>query len=76
MEFNLNNSIEILERTPQVIEQLLKNLSPEWINANEGENTFNPYDVVSHIGQIVRVMSKLYKDEVGSWINYLPILTR
>ena len=31
---------------------------------------------LSHIGQIVRVMSKQYGDGVGPWRRYLPILSR
>lgn len=29
---------------------------------------------LSHIGQIVRVMAKQYKEDVGAWRNYMPIL--
>ncbi len=174
MEFNLVKSIEILERTPSVLEHLLHNISPEWAMSNEGGDSFSPYDVVghlihgektdwmvrlelilsdkadktfqpydrfaqfaeskgknldqlltefktlreknlallqskklqekdllktathpalgsvtlrqllatwavhdlSHIAQITRVMCKQYKEEVGPWITYLPILTR
>ena len=31
---------------------------------------------LSHIGQIVRVMSKQYGESVGPWREYLPILSR
>lgn len=31
---------------------------------------------LNHISQIVRVMAGQYRDEVGPWIAYLPILTR
>ena len=47
--FNLEKSFELLERTPTVIEQLLSGLSSEWINNNEGGETFSPYDVVGHL---------------------------
>ncbi len=30
---------------------------------------------LNHVSQIVRVMSKQYKEEVGPWIDYLSILT-
>ncbi len=174
MTFKLQKSLEILERTPLVLESLLSDVSDEWIMNNEGENTFSPFDVVghllhgektdwmarlqiilrdggdknftpydrfaqyeeskgksmsqllsefkslrmrnlatlialniqesdlskegihpkfgkvtlrhllstwtvhdlSHIAQITRVMSKQYKEEVGPWIEFLPILTR
>ena len=172
--YKLTESIEILSRTPRLLENLLLHLPMEWIMNNEGENTFSPFDVVghllhgekadwvprmeiilsdkpdktfepydrfaqfrdsegktlnqlltefkilrahnleilksknlkendllktgmhpsfgavtlqqllstwtvhdlSHIAQITRVMCKQYKEEVGPWINYLPILTR
>lgn len=174
MEFNLDKSIEILERTPYVLEYLLQGIAREWAMTNEGGESFSPYDVVghlihgektdwivrmeiilsdgpdktfkpydrfaqfeeskgktldqllvefkslrkenmrllkskkldekdlaktaahpslgtvtlqqllatwtvhdlSHIAQITRVMCKQYKEEVGPWVNYLPILTR
>jgi DinB superfamily len=31
---------------------------------------------LGHVGQVVRVMSKQYRDEVGPWKEYLPILVR
>jgi hypothetical protein len=31
---------------------------------------------LGHIAQIVRVMAKQYRDEVGPWGAYLPVLTR
>ena len=31
---------------------------------------------LGHIGQMVRVMAKQYKDEVGPWVDYLSILNR
>lgn len=49
MHFDLNKSIQVLERTPLVLNQLLKNLSEDWTNPNEGENTWSPFDVVGHL---------------------------
>jgi hypothetical protein len=31
---------------------------------------------LGHIGQTVRVMAKQYRDEVGPWREYLPVLNR
>jgi len=174
MEFSIDKVIEVLERTPFVLEKLLQNISPAWAMNNEGKDTFSPYDVLghlihgektdwiprleiilsnskdrtfhrydrfaqftesegktlnelvaefkelrkknietlksknpgendliktaihpslgivtlqqllatwavhdlSHIAQIARVMAKQYKEEVGPWVEYLPILTR
>ena len=30
---------------------------------------------LGHVAQVARVMAKQYKDEVGAWIPYLPVLT-
>ena len=49
MSFSISKSIEILERTPLVLESLLNGISEDWIYHNEGENTWSPYDVVGHL---------------------------
>ena len=49
MNFNLNKSIEILTCIPKAMKTLLWDLSDEWIHANEGENTWSPYDVIGHL---------------------------
>lgn len=49
MDFNLDKSIEILERTPSAIEILLKDISDDWTLSNEGVDTFSPFDVVGHL---------------------------
>lgn len=174
MNFDVNKSIDILQRTPVVLVSLLENITDEWAFTNEGPDTFSPFDVLGHlvhgektdwiarmeiilsdksdktfepfdrfaqfeeskgktmnqllsefktlrnknigilqsknltesdlnkigmhpslgevtlkdllatwtvhdlghIAQITRVMSKNYKEEVGPWLDYLPILTR
>lgn len=30
---------------------------------------------LGHIAQVVRVMAKQYRDQVGPWLQYLPVLT-
>ncbi len=49
MKYNLTQAIEILERTPAVLNTLLSGLSDDWIMNNEGPETFSPYDVVGHL---------------------------
>lgn len=49
MKYSLENSIEILERTPAVLKTLLSNLNDSWIMNNEGPETFSPYDVIGHL---------------------------
>ena len=41
--------MEILERTPAVLESMLTSLPDRWIRSNEGENTWSPYDIVGHL---------------------------
>lgn len=47
--FRIDKSIEILERTPLVLNVLLNGLSEEWIIHNEGDETWSPYDVIGHL---------------------------
>lgn len=49
MKFERKKAVEILERTPQVLNNLLHGVSDEWIMSNEGPDTFSPYDVVGHL---------------------------
>ncbi len=49
MNFTLEKSIEILERTPSVLQSLLHGLSEDWLFTNEGGNTWSPYDVIGHL---------------------------
>ena len=46
---NLLHATEILSRTPAVLNSLLSNLSTEWIMANEGDETWSPFDVLGHL---------------------------
>ncbi|HXI34132.1 MAG TPA: DinB family protein [Gemmatimonadales bacterium] len=49
MNFDLELSIEVLERTPATIRALLLGLSEPWVRATEGPDTFSPFDVVGHL---------------------------
>lgn len=49
MNFTINKSIEILERTPQVLTTLLLDLSLAWTSANEGGETWSAFDIVGHL---------------------------
>ena len=49
MQFDLQKSILILERTPIVLKELLKDLPNDWITPNEGPDTWSPFDVVGHL---------------------------
>ena len=48
MKFSVDKSLQILERTPIVIEELLGGLDNDWIYANEGKDTWSAFDVMGH----------------------------
>jgi hypothetical protein len=49
MKFDLDKSIQILERTPRVLRMWLSGLDDAWLMNNEGEKTWSPYDVLGHL---------------------------
>lgn len=49
MRFDLSNSIRILERTPLVLLSMLSDLPEELAMANEGNDTWSPYDIAGHL---------------------------
>jgi len=49
MLFNIHASLQILERTPGILETLLQNLDENWVMQTEGENTWSPFDVMGHL---------------------------
>ena len=51
MNFDLAESLEILERTPGTLRALLSRLSDPWITADEGPTTFTPFDNLGHLIQ-------------------------
>jgi hypothetical protein len=49
MRFDLPRTLEVLERTPRAVAQLLDGLGDSWLDASEGPDTFTPRDVVGHL---------------------------
>jgi len=49
MEFELDKARELLRRTPGTLNALLSDLPDDWVLANEGPETFSPYDVIGHL---------------------------
>jgi len=49
MTFEVEKSLEVLERTPAVLRALLGGGSAFWAMNNYGEGTFSPFDVVGHL---------------------------
>lgn len=48
MNFTVEKSIEILERTPEVLKAMLKNVSADWTEKTEGGETWGVFDVLGH----------------------------
>ena len=49
MEHNLPDTISLLARTPAVLDALLRDLPETWTLRNEGENSWNAFEVVRHL---------------------------
>lgn len=63
MKYNVTQAIEILERTPNIIEALAKDLPRHWSEVNEGPETWSVYDVLGH----------LIHGETTDWITRMEI---
>ena len=49
MEFEFDDAIPVLRRTPVAVRGLLLNLPQTWTRATEGDGTWSPFDVVGHL---------------------------
>lgn len=48
-QYNLDDGVAILERTPASLKALLSGLPETWIRATEGKGTWSPFDVIGHL---------------------------
>ena len=64
LKFNLIQAIEVLEQTPKTLTQYLSNLSEDWIQCNEGGESWSAYDIIGH----------LIHGEKTDWITRLNII--
>src|SRR5580692_5583054 len=62
--FSLYETINILERTPSMLNDLLAGISDPWAFHNEGGNTWSPFDIVGH----------LIEGENNNWIPRIQII--
>ncbi len=49
MDFQLDNAVAVLERTPGVFRAMLSGLPQQWIDATEGPDTFSPFANLGHL---------------------------
>ena len=49
MKFTLEKSLEILERTSNVLIAMLQDISADWTSPNEGGDSWSVYDIIGHL---------------------------
>ncbi len=49
MDFDLDLAMDVLARTPGVLQALLGGIAEPWVRGTEGPETFSPFDVVGHL---------------------------
>jgi hypothetical protein len=49
MDFDLDQSLAVLQRSPATLRALLEGLEEPWARGTEGPETFSPFDVVGHL---------------------------
>jgi uncharacterized damage-inducible protein DinB len=49
MDFQIDQAVAILRRTPATLTALLRGLPEVWTNSKEGADTWSAYDVVGHL---------------------------
>jgi len=49
--FDLAEGIEVLERTPKVLDAMLEGLSDAWVHVTEGGESWSPARIVAHLIQ-------------------------
>lgn len=64
MEFKLEKALQILEKTPSILNSFLLNLSDDWTSCNEGLNTWSAFDILGH----------LVHGEKTDWISRVDIV--
>lgn len=47
--FDLAEAVPVLRRTPAVLRALLEGIPERWVRADEGPDTWTPFDVVGHL---------------------------
>lgn len=64
--YNVDEAIEILERTPKALEAMLSGISDVWLHSNEGEGTWTVMEVMEHLIEL----------EEDTWLPRLEFLLK
>jgi len=49
INISVSDAINLLNRTPQVLKDLLSGIPDKLLHATEGGDSWNPYDMVGHL---------------------------
>jgi DinB superfamily len=49
MEFQLDQAVNVLSRTPDTLNHLLRDLPDSWIMGDEGPDTWSAFDILGHL---------------------------
>jgi hypothetical protein len=47
--WTMAEAVPVLERTPELLRTLLSGIPETWLRANEGDGTWNAFDIVGHL---------------------------
>lgn len=75
MKFDLKSSMQVLQRTPDVLRVWLLGIDEKWILSNYGQDTFSPFDVLGHLlhGERTDWMTRLEQIlEFGESVEFTP----
>jgi len=64
MNLQLSEAVQILERTPGLLDRMVRGLPEPWLRATEGAHTWSCYDVVGH----------LIHGELTDWVPRIRII--
>lgn len=48
-KFNLDEAMAVLSRTPATLDTLLRGLPAIWVRGNEGQDTWNAFEIIGHL---------------------------
>jgi DinB family protein len=49
MQHNIEETVAVLKRTPAALNALLRDLTAEWTQRNEGSDTWSAHEVIAHL---------------------------
>jgi hypothetical protein len=72
MKYDLVKALEILVRTPQVLQAQLSGLPEEWLHGDEGPGTWTPSQVIGHL--IINEQTNFFPRTLLVFSNNTPMM--